>query len=423
MANRNRNSKRKSAIKKDNINNQKNNNEQITNEKISTEEKTHILISESDFSKVDDKISEEEPTNKKVLTENPLPQKPKLYLGYNGRLIISIIVFVVSLIVCFFLANKAFKYEEPKVVNYNEKGALNYRVYLKENNFYETNYLDENMIYVANLIDNINLDFNYDFNIEEPTELTFTYQVLADLVISSQNGNSNFLEKTYNLTTEKTLPLNNQKDLNINENIKIDYDYYNSIANNYKAMYSVDTNSYLRVYVKVNKKNNETDEVVINDSNEMASIMIPLSQRAVEFTLNTQNTDSNNKAVSDSKLIFNSNNFAIELVFAILAIVSLVKIIKLLVLLTERKNSFDKYVLKLLKEYDRLIVETTTGLDFSKYNRIKVKSFEELLDVRDNLKLPIMYYNVSKHNKCYFYIKHDNDVYMVTIKEIDLEGK
>ena len=54
---------------------------------------------------------------------------------------------------------------------------------------------------------------------------------------------------------------------------------------------------------------------------------------------------------------------------------------------------------------------------------IKISKFEELLDVRDNLKLPIMYYVVTKHTKCCFYIKHNDDLYLLTIKSVDLEQK
>ena len=82
----------------------------------------------------------------------------------------------------------------------------------------------------------------------------------------------------------------------------------------------------------------------------------------------------------------------------------------------------DKYVNNLLKEYDRLIVETKTKLVMTKYNIIEVKSFTELLDVRDNLKEPIIYYNVIEHIEGIFYIKSDDDIYLLTVKNKDLEN-
>lgn len=88
----------------------------------------------------------------------------------------------------------------------------------------------------------------------------------------------------------------------------------------------------------------------------------------------------------------------------------------------KKVTNYDKYVNKLLKEYDRLIIEIKTKIVMKKYNIIEVKSFTELLDVRDNLKEPIIYYNVIKHIEGIFYIKSHNDIYLLTIKNKDLEN-
>ena len=93
---------------------------------------------------------------------------------------------------------------------------------------------------------------------------------------------------------------------------------------------------------------------------------------------------------------------------------------RLINLSVNKKNKYDKFVGKILKEYDRLIVESYTIVDFSNYEIIKVNRFEELLDVRDNLKVPINYYVVTPHQKAYFYIVSTN-IYLYTVKAVDLE--
>ena len=84
---------------------------------------------------------------------------------------------------------------------------------------------------------------------------------------------------------------------------------------------------------------------------------------------------------------------------------------------------FDKYVRKKLKEFDRLIVETDSKLDTNSYNVIEIKNFTELLDARDNLNLPILYLNTIPHEEGIFYILNNRDVYMLTIKNDDLDKK
>ena len=86
-----------------------------------------------------------------------------------------------------------------------------------------------------------------------------------------------------------------------------------------------------------------------------------------------------------------------------------------------RRSIYDQYVNRLLKEYDRLIVVTKTLIDFRKYNIIKVPEFEELLDVRDNLKVPINYYCYVKHYKGILYIKNEDDIYALFLSSEMLE--
>ena len=54
---------------------------------------------------------------------------------------------------------------------------------------------------------------------------------------------------------------------------------------------------------------------------------------------------------------------------------------------------------------------------------IKIEKFTELLDIHDNLQLPIMYYSVKDHEEAYFYICHDNVVYVHNVNANDVEKK
>ena len=92
-------------------------------------------------------------------------------------------------------------------------------------------------------------------------------------------------------------------------------------------------------------------------------------------------------------------------------------------ILGKKKNKYDKYLSKILKEYDRLIVETSTYPKIEDYHLLKINSFDELLDVRDNLRLPIMYYSVTPHQKAHFYILQEKNLYVYTLKLVDLTKK
>lgn len=366
-------------------------------------------------------VEEELPTEKKSFLSSVTHRKDR-YVDYKTRLMGYVLTFIALFIITVIFLQGAFATATSKMINYNETSNLDYKVYLKENNFYDTNYLGKNKVYIANLIDNIEVNFRYNYNIEQPSNVDFNYSIVAKLTIDDGTSKNNYFEKEYVLLSNKTKSIKNGTNYNLNEKINIDYSYYNSLANSFKQQFGLDTTSYLTVYLKVNK-NTDIENATNAVENSTMFVKIPLSEKAINIELNYRDINNSNYIIQgvDSK----TDN----IIFGILAVISLIatlffaiQIIRLLTLLRGKKSIYDKYVDKILNEYDRLIVENGTGPDLKSNKIIKISRFEELLDVRDNLKLPIMYYVVTKHTKCYFYIKHNDDLYLMTIKAVDLEN-
>ena len=305
-------------------------------------------------------------------------------------------------------------------INYKEDSNLDYKVYLKTNEFYEEEYLSKNKVYVSSLIDKVAIDFIYNFNIEKESNIQFDYDIVGKLTINDSTSGKNYFEKEYILLEKKSKAIENSTNYKLSEEVEIDYDYYNKLASNFKQQYGVETTSDLTVYLRVNKDNRNDNELTpVSDSTMY--VKIPLSQKAINIELNYQDINNSNYIVK------NNTNVVDNIVFAISAIISLIiviiitiKLIRLLGMKKTKKSNYDRYVEKILNEYDRLIVENNTGPDLEKNNIIKISEFEELLDARENLKLPIMYYVVEKNTKSYFYIKHEEDVYLLTVESINL---
>lgn len=355
---------------------------------------------------------------KDVLEKEP-KKKYKFYFGYSIRLCLFIFFCLFFLLVSFFSFKSSFVIEKEKNVTYQENSNLDYKVYLKKNDFYDTPYLEKNRIYVASLIDYINVDFNYQLSATENVNLDFNYNIVAKLVIRDENDESVYFEKEYPLLDGKD-SVKESSFYNFDKDIKIDYEYYNALANKFKTSYGIDTVSSLIVSLKVGKEQEEG----VSFSDKVISLNIPLSQKSINIMMNYQDVEDSLDVVVDSK--FDLSNYPLFFFGLLLFVSSLYfffKMIKYISFFKTKKNYYDKYVNKILKEYDRLIVESKTLLDFSSFNIIKLDSFEELLDVRDNLKMPIMYYNVTTHQKCYFYIRYEDSIYLLTIKEVDLEEK
>ena len=343
------------------------------------------------------------------------------YIGFNQRVVICFVAIIILFVSSVSIFKNSYTIDGERSFSYKEGSSLDYKVYLLPNEFYDKEYLDKNMIYVASLIKNIDVTFDYRFNIDTMLDMDFTYNILADLQITNVDGTKTFFEKQYTLLEPQHLNMRNNNFQKIEESIKIDYSKYNNIANSFKASYGVDTESKLTVYMAINKQNTQDSDYTLNDNKNM-SLTIPLSQKAVDIKMQYNEIDNTNRLfVSSKKFINNYFTFIISIILFVLGIILTIGLIKLLLSVIDKRSKYDIYLNKILKEYDRLIAESNTLPSFDDKSVIKLNKFTELLDVHDNLQLPIIHYTIAKHHKCYFYISHNETIYLFVLKAIDLE--
>lgn len=365
---------------------------------------------------------------KGIKKEDMIPVKQKkskrkrgLYLGYYSRLIFNVILFLSLVVTSYIFINKSIVIQEAKNVSYEEHGNTDYKVFLKDNIYYEDKYLDKNMSYIANLIDYISVDYNYKFKADTLFDGEYSYKIRADLEILNAENKTLFFTKRYDLIKEKTFTIENQNEYNIVENIKIDYDHYNSLANGFKSSYGVDTESNLIIYLDLYRyiDQNSINNPNIN-GNGTIKLTIPLSEKAINIKMDSM--EINNK-----KVITSLDDYYLEdIKYLIIGIISLIvslylfiKIVKRLSRLSISPTDYDKTLKKILNQYDRLIVTTSSMPNLEKNNIIKLKEFVELLDAKDNLHKPIFFIEVTPHQKAYFFIQDDDNIILFTLKNID----
>lgn len=304
-------------------------------------------------------------------------------------------LFILFLIISIYLFTKTYRIEDSKI-NYTEKNIATYSIQLKNNNFYESDILigDSTKKYISSLIDKVNIAYDYSFASNQKINLSFSYKIKGLLTIKDKGGNRTFFEKEYFLKDGNNL------EKNLNESISIDYDFYNEIASAFKSSYGVDTNSLITVSFIVNYDNKIST----------SSVNIPLSEKAIE--IDTDNEINNDQSIILKKEVRINRLLIMPIIIAIiLTIYFLRKLIIIIIKIIPPKSKYEKSINKILKEYDRFIIEIHSKPNFSKKEIIKLNEFTELVDVRDNLKVPIMHYNISLY-KDYFYIINNNEVYL-----------
>ena len=358
--------------------------------------------------------------NRKIFKEKT---RMGFHFSFGMRLLTNIIIFIILIIGLIFSLNKAFSITKKGFISYKEISDINYKVYLKDNNFYDKPYLEKGMAYVASLIDKIDINYNYKINSSVNSNIDINYAIVAKLVIASQNNNSVFFEKEYELSNTATDEIVDNNNYLLDKEISVDYNYYNDLANQFKSKYAVNTNSRLEVSLIVKEKNKENNSYDL-DNESVATLVIPLSEQEVNINMNDNNINRETKITSDVKIIINDTTFVIvSIVITILAIIALISIIKKILIFTKNERiNYEKFIKRILVGYDRIIVNVKTAPDINNYNVIKVESFQELVDVRDNTKEPINYYIIQEHIKSEFYLINNNNLYLYVVKAVDIEN-
>ncbi len=337
---------------------------------------------------------------------------------------LCILVTIVLALASIFLFEKTFAIgSQVSYAKYNEIGNVDYKVYLKDNNFYESSFLGSGMQYVANLIKTINVKFNYELHMTEDLNLDNEYRIVSELQITERNDPSRVLySKKDNIVPTQKI---NKKDDNlvINQEVDIDYAKYNNIVNTYKKNLGLIVSSNLILTFET--KTNATDKNDKLTKNNHLQIVIPLSESTLKINMSADKINNSDFINSTGKLIGIKNKL---LLFpTIVAIILTIGMIAWDVYIYWKHLEKDPYQIKLnsiLKNYDRLIVTGNVNLDESKYpNVICVNTFNELVDAAENLGVPIMHYEVIKGEKSIFIVSKEDTLVKYRVTKAYLNNK
>lgn len=359
----------------------------------------------------------------KPYKDNKIYKKSKLpfHINYTMRLsFVFISVIFVGLVLGSFTnqINELYKDSKFKI---RENGYIDYDVILKENKFYNGTVLGMNMAYIPELIDKINLKFNYNFYSEEFVDINFDNTVKYEFIILDNKTKA----VLYNYVTseEMTHRLFKDKSIKYSDEIQIDFTKYKLKYDELVLYYGNDITGYLNVCNTIDK-NSEMD--VLDgylDLDKAFSIKIPVSNKIFSIEMNDEAKFNNEIEIYNDNKLSKANSLLIftTVILCALFVVVFLVFIKLISLLSNKLSKYDKYVYGLLREYDSIIVETLVYPNSEGLNKISVKNFKEILDAHDLVKKPIMYYNVVNHMKCIFYVLDKENLYVYTVKEVDLE--
>ena len=306
-------------------------------------------------------------------------------------LTISGIVLVLSLLTAansFVPAQKI----ETVILSYNVSNAVDYRVNLLENDFYETTSLGRGELVPVTFIKDIVIDFSSYLSASKTINGNYSYDITGEIVAkATDNGKEGsggkIWSKRYPFTSGGN-SVNNNTGYSFQERITIDYGMYNDLVNQYKLQASVPMDVVLNVTMKVNSNGNAEGKVL--NENSSVTVTIPLSVSTV--MIKSDAGEPSSKTLVNTEEIPANNNYVllgISIGLMIGSLVVIVILLKGLRKMTEDHSLMIKFN-RIMRDFNQVVIEIDELPMVKDAAVIEVKTFKDMLDIEKELHLPIM---------------------------------
>ena len=334
----------------------------------------------------------------------------------------SLLLLALALIICgLFMIYKYFNFSKDHYVTYTEDSNLKYDVVYKDNSFFNEGTASKNNKYIASLIDYIKADFKYDIAfLEKDIKYNYKYKIIANIKVLDNEDKEKIFEENDVIFESNVLSGNGKA--SIDKSVNIDYNKYNDLINNFKNTYSlkdVDSKLNVSMYIELNSVgNNDIEEL---NKKAVVSLSTPLTKKTTGINISSDLTKS-----SDRKLLIKSTlNYSRLLLIGIAEIlVALIAIgIMIIYYRTTRtiKSIYDREIKKLLNTYAGYIQKINSKYEIGASQVIKVESFNDMLEIRDTLKTPILMLENKAKDGTFFIIPAANGIiYAYALRIVDI---
>ena len=278
-------------------------------------------------------------------------------------------------------------------IPYTERGDVDYDVALKPNDFYEEAVLDKGQLYVASLIDRITADFSYELDMgANNVNYEYTYGLEAQLIIADKAGTPIF-SPVYELKAPGGKQQSSNNTLTINERVELDYEQYNALAQEFVSTYDLkNVVSTLAVRMNVTVVGACAEFKEDSRNTYTLTLNIPLTEKTVNVQMLASAPDGESKILACGSSI-NKNVFAVMAIVAGVLDVLLIAALLAFTYLTRNEDiDYTNKIRKILSNYGSYIQQLEEEFDTEGYQILRIKTFEQMLSIRDTLQSPILMY-------------------------------
>lgn len=316
----------------------------------------------------------------------------------------------------------AYQLEKTYYVGYREHGNIDYNVFLKDNEFFDKDYLGKDQSYVASLIDNIVANFTYEIELDtEDVNYRYSYDITAKLEIIDNTSGVAIFKPEYELVKAQNRTQSSSNRLVINEIVVLNYDNYNSLAGDFLATYDLDhTTSNIVVTLKVDVLSECNAFLGSSADTYFSELRIPLTTKTVNIKMTSTVPDAEAKMIACTRGAGSEVFKTTAIVLGVVDVILLLILVAFIYLTRTDDITYTARVKKIVSQYKSYIQRIKNVFDMSAYQVVVVDTFDEMLEIRDTIQAPILMHENEDKTCAKFIIPTDNK--LLYLYEIKIDG-
>lgn len=343
---------------------------------------------------------------KKVKKEAEFNMLDNAYL----KMVIAIIVFAVSL----FLFARATNIVENVVLTYDVDSKIDYKVYLFENEYLPYEYMQEGKAYISNLVSKIKADFDYTVKTSKKFDSNYEYNVYAKATVAHATSGKELwshridLEDNVKIEIEDQPGVIDQNEIKIKTSVDLPYNLFNTKVKAFKNQHNIPVKAFVDLYLVIIDKKESKEVISTGLSTDLYEDIFEVTEVGTgKFVKTITEEEVPNKYVIFGLLCLVITSGAYTLFVIYLIIESSLG----------KRTYYSKAIYTILKNYGDIVAEVVKPVDISNLKVIDVKNFDQMLDVEEELRIPIMFFETVKNKEGWFVLVHNDLAYRYVLKD------
>ena len=312
--------------------------------------------------------------------------------------------------------------EDKYYIGYRESGSIDYNVFLKDNEFYDEDFLGKDQSYVASIIDRIIADFSYEIDMDtDDVNYRYSYTVKSRLEIMDDSSDVAIFNPEYELVSVQNKSQSSSNKLLINEIVVLNYDQYNDLANKFIDTYDLTkVTSNLVVTLEVDVLSDceaFTGSAVDTYTSELR---IPLTTKTVNIEMTSAVPDEQTNMIACNRGLGSEAFKTTAIVLGVADGIMILLLVAFIYFTRTADITYTARVKKILTQYKSYIQRINNLFETHGYQIVMVNTFDEMLEIRDTIQAPILMYENEDKTCAKFMIPTDSK--LLYVYKIEVEG-